>query len=264
MSHIYLSTSLKCCVLTCFLFSFAKTRPITSVLVNSYYPRQDFLVPLSLCSSNEKNCTSMSVQCSALHRRALLAESLWQLQRLAGNWIRLPSSSLVKSDGFDLLGASRGHLCRSPLSMLHWTETVYTHSPVGPWDASYQCYEETPRINLSVTWPGSGWRDIFHSWVHLASMDRRLRLKCLLVCFSATLWFTGTASKTFMFWHELLHVNSDVWWISSHRAIEYRLENPCKQPLEDACFLHWHWIPVLFSAHFSFPWILTTGCTDGE
>lgn len=94
-----------------------------------HYPGQDFpLVPLSLCSSNENYCTSVSLQCSALHRRALLSESLWQLQRLAGNWARLPSSSSVKSDGFDQLGASRGRLCSSPCSMLHWTETAHTHT----------------------------------------------------------------------------------------------------------------------------------------
>lgn len=199
----------------------------------------------------------MSLQCRASHIRALLAESPWQLQRLAGSWTRLPSSSSVESDGFDQLSASWGRLCSSPCSALHWRETAHTrthtlHSSNGRHLINVM---KRLRINLSVALPGSAWRDIFHPWVHLASTDRRLRLKCLLVCSSATLWFTGTASKILMFGHELPQtVNSDVWWISSHRAAEYRLENPWKQPLEDASFSPLAWNPCVFTA----------GCRDSE
>lgn len=214
MSHIYLSAFLKRVFLIwlCVRPHHCKIRPVTSV------PPQLLSACAPLMRSIPHPCAYSEGPCK---------QPVAAAEALPTNW--LPSSALVKSDGFDQLSASRGRLCSSPHSTLHWSETAYAHCPsvlsLG--------------TDLSVTWPGSGWRDIFHSRVRLASVDR---LKCLLVCFSATLWFTGTASKTLVFWHKLLQaVNSDVWWIRSHRAL-------LQWSTRGLLLIRWHRIPVLLCA----------------
>lgn len=123
------------------------------------------LDPLCLWSSNEKYHTSMSLQCSVLRRRALLAVNLWQILRLAGNRTWLPFSSTMKSDGFDqpvLPGAISAALpaLRSSGEKQHTDQSAHKTYLIS--------VIKRHLINQSVTWPGLAWRDIFHSWVDLA------------------------------------------------------------------------------------------------
>lgn len=151
-----------------------------------------------------------------------------------------------KSDGFDQLGASRGRLCSSA-RLCAPVERNSTHTLRSARRRRLINAIKRHLINLSVTWP---WSDIFHSWVDLAATDTVLRWHVSQSAFSATLWFIRAGSKTlgmscanfYGALHQVLRqvVSVDFWWEISHRALECKLRKPCKWPLEDDRFLHWH------------------------